>query len=314
MKGARMDTRLKHAVAVGRYGSFSKAGAAVGVTQSAVTKSVADLEQQIGYAIFHRTSRGVIVTEDGRDFLDRAARLLSDSNDLMNNRRHVDDPFKGVVRVGVYPGSLEWMLTGSLAELVRRHSSVRIEINTGTSERGLQLLNRGDIDAAFGMVAAFGNWKDVDCTQLAELRTHCFVRRGHPLLERQSVTLDDVAEFEIVSPSVSAPYTDVAREIYESRGIDPAGKIHIVDHFPLVREIVAHSDAMGGIADSTTRTPAFERDFVVIKDLEIFPSVGVGLATRAKWPAKPAIKFLKSLLAARLADHQREHLSDPMPA
>lgn len=297
-----MDTKLKHVVAVGRYASFSKAGEAVGVTQSAVTKSVAELERKIGYAIFHRTSKGVLPTEDGRDFLDRAARLLSDSNDLLNNRRGGEDAFKGVVRVGVYPGSLEWMVTAALAELIRRHPSVRIEVNTGTTERGLQLLNRGDIDAAFGMVGAFGVWKEVECAPLAKLHTHCFVRRGHPLLEQPDVTLGDIVRFGMICPSVSAPYLDIAREIYESRGEDPASKIHIADYFPLVRRIVAHSDAIGLVADSVARSALSEKYFTVLQQPIVFPSLDLGLAVRAKWPVKPAVKFLRSQLAKYLKD------------
>ncbi|WP_316149095.1 LysR family transcriptional regulator [Cupriavidus sp. BIC8F] len=46
-----MDARLRQAVAVGRFGSFSKAADAVGVTQSAVTKSVADLKRRLGAAV-----------------------------------------------------------------------------------------------------------------------------------------------------------------------------------------------------------------------------------------------------------------------
>jgi len=65
-----LDSRLRYAVAVARVGSFSGASKAVGVTQSAITKSVADLEQQLGFAIFNRTSRGVAMTPEGRDFID----------------------------------------------------------------------------------------------------------------------------------------------------------------------------------------------------------------------------------------------------
>jgi DNA-binding transcriptional LysR family regulator len=53
------------------------------VTQSAITKSVADLESELGYAIFDRTARGVILTEDGRRFIERAARLRDEAQDLV---------------------------------------------------------------------------------------------------------------------------------------------------------------------------------------------------------------------------------------
>ena len=95
-----MDARLKQAVAVGRLGSFSKAAEAVNVTQSAVTKSVADLERRIGFPIFLRTYRGVVPTSEGRAFLERASRLLADTDELLSGSYRTD-PFSGNVRIGI---------------------------------------------------------------------------------------------------------------------------------------------------------------------------------------------------------------------
>jgi DNA-binding transcriptional LysR family regulator len=58
-----MDVRLKHAVAVAKCGSFTAAAKLIGVTQSAVTRAVADLERQLGYDLFHRTARGAFLTD-----------------------------------------------------------------------------------------------------------------------------------------------------------------------------------------------------------------------------------------------------------
>ena len=55
-----LDRRLLYVVATAKYGSFTAAAEKVGVTQSAITKSIGDLERQIGYLLFNRTARGVI--------------------------------------------------------------------------------------------------------------------------------------------------------------------------------------------------------------------------------------------------------------
>src|ERR1700679_259594 len=117
-----LDPRLNHLVAVARCGSFTAAAQAIGVTQSAVTKGVADLERQLGYAVFHRTARGALLTEKGSDFVERAAQLLDGSSSQ-------SDPYAGTLRIGVSPASLEWRLIGPLAQLLSRHPSIRFEIN-----------------------------------------------------------------------------------------------------------------------------------------------------------------------------------------
>ena len=98
-----LDDAIRSAVAVARYGSFTVAAEHECITQSAITKRVAELEQRLGYAIFSRTARGVILTDEGLAFVDRAARLLEDLELLMLKNR---DPYTGPLRVGVRSLSL----------------------------------------------------------------------------------------------------------------------------------------------------------------------------------------------------------------
>lgn len=299
-----MDTRIRNAVAVLQTASFSRAASVVGVTQSAITKSVADLERQLGFPIFHRTSRGALPTEQGREFLDRASRLMADFVDLLEAGSKSQDPYRGVLRIGIFPAALEWMFTDALASLVRKRPSVRLQITTGASERGLQLLSRGDIDIALGVVNSFRAWPEFACADLSRLSAHCFVRRGHPLLALDEVTHDDIVAFDFVLVSLSPPYEDSARDLYISRGIDPQGRMHIIDYFPLVRSIVAQSDAISVLADTVVQSERFKRDFRVLDVPPVFPTVDVGYATRANWPTKPAARALISELASEVSAHR----------
>ena len=66
--------KLKHILAVDRHGSISAAARALGLTQSTVSRSLADIERETGYAIFDRRARDVVATQRGRAFLTRAGR------------------------------------------------------------------------------------------------------------------------------------------------------------------------------------------------------------------------------------------------
>jgi DNA-binding transcriptional LysR family regulator len=112
-----LDDAIRSAVAVARHGSFTVAAEHEGITQSAITKRVAELEQRLGYAIFNRTARGVILTDEGLAFVDRAARLLEDLELLMLQNR---DPYVGPLRVGVCPAALDGLIVKPIAELKRR--------------------------------------------------------------------------------------------------------------------------------------------------------------------------------------------------
>lgn len=285
-----LDRRLSYVVATARYGSFTAAAERVGVTQSALTKSVAELERRLGYPIFERTARGVVVTEKGELFVERAARLLDDARNLLQGAAAGSDPYADVLRVGVCPTSLEYLLLEPVSALVRRHPKVRIEVSGAGFDRVLQQLRTGSIDIALGYDAAFAEHPDVDREHLTYPQIAFFVRRGHPLLERGEVSLDDFAEFEMVAPSESRPYDAFIRAIYEGRHIDPATKIHTVDYFPLACRIVANTDAISFVEASYTQRQSFERLFARVPPHGVMSSSAICCAVRRRWPPRPIVR------------------------
>ena len=81
------STKLRQIVAIDRAGSLSAASKVLYVSQSTLTKAVADVEQDLGLAIFHRTARGVSATPEGRKFLNRAERIVADFEMLVEDTR-----------------------------------------------------------------------------------------------------------------------------------------------------------------------------------------------------------------------------------
>lgn len=296
-----LDPRLKAVVAVSRNGSFTAAAEAIGVTQPAITKSIADLEAEVGYAIFHRTSRGALLTERGRDFIERAARILEDVNDLFRGERGTEDAFAGVLRIGVCPASLEWRLVEPLAELIRRRPSIRLDVSGASFERMVQLLRNGAVDLAVGFEAAFAEWPDIQREAVPPLKSVLFVRRGHPILERNPITRADLVDFVMVSPSDSRPYGSRIREVYESRGVDWRKRVHTIDYFPSVRKLVASTDVIGVVTLNYTQLPGFADEFVSLGDMDLFPPSALCCAFRARTEASPSARaFLSELRSATM--------------
>lgn len=291
-----IDRRLLYVVSTARYGSFTAAAERVGVTQSAITKSVADLEKQLGYAIFNRTARGVILTEEGRGFVERASRLLEDTRDLMRGATAGSDPYAGLLRIGVCPASLEWLLVEPLAILLARHRSIRLEIVGGSYDRIVQQLRAGAIDVALGYEAAFQEQPDFRRETVAHMRTTFFARQEHPILECGEVTNAEIAKYDLISPSGSSPYNLVWRQIYEDSGVDLHDRLHVVDYFPIVSRLVRNTDAISVVSIHYTRTSIFKRHFACVPFLlDSFPASPLCCATRLRWSPRPAVRaFIKA--------------------
>jgi len=302
-----MDSRLNHVVAVARAGSFTAAAGIAGVTQSAITRSVADLERQIGYPLFVRTSRGATLTEQGRDFAERAQRLIEDSQDLLERPQGNEDAYAGVLRVGVCPASMEFVLIEPLARLLKAHPSIRLDVNGGTFQRTVQQLRSGSIDVAVGFEAAFVDWVDLKRQRIFnEDRGVLFVRRNHPILGVRRPTVRTLAQYDFVSPSDSRPYGAVIRAFYEDHGVDWRRHVHVVDFFPLVKKIVATTDAIGVImAGHAEQSASFRSQFATLETINPFSDPSpMCCAIRTRWEVRPAARALISLLQGERARHR----------
>lgn len=294
-----LDPRLSYVVAVARTGSFTGAAQSVGVTQSAVTKSVADLERQLGASLFYRTSRGALLTETGRDFVERASRLLDDAHELLDGSpRPGGDRFSGLLRIGVCPASLEWRLIDPLVGLLARHPGVRFDVSGATFETMVQQLRNGTVDVAIGFDAAFSEWPDIRRSPVPPLKSSLFVRKGHPILAQGVLSASDLAKYTFVSPSDSRPYGAIIKDFFESQGIDWRTRVHIIDYFPIVRRIVATSDAIAVATISYVASAAFAREFVALDNLKSFPLAPLCCAVRARWDPKPAVRAFIGMMRA----------------
>lgn len=291
------DRRLQYVVAVARAGSFTKAAETAGITQPGITKSVADLERELGYSIFYRSARGVLVTEKGREFVERASRLLDDIRILLQGEGQ-EDPYAKVLRIGVCPASLEWVLPQPLAVLLRRHPKIIFDIVGASFERVVQLLRNGGVDIAVGFDDAFAEWSDIKRIPIAAVHAVLFVRKDHPILKRRAVSKSRFAKYDFVAPSDSRPYGSVIRELYESVGVAWQRRIHIIDSFPIVKRIVATSDAIAIATNEYANSPRFSATFRQVPGVSPFPPAAMCCAVRSRWELPPPVKALLRVLQA----------------
>jgi len=290
-----LDRKLFFVVTTARAGSFTAAAERVGVTQSAVTKGVADLERQLGYTIFNRTARGIILTEEGSIFVERAARIIDETQELLHGSRSRSDPYSGTLKIGVCPPSIDWLLVEPISLLNSRHPLVRLDIRVASFERVVQLLRAGTTDIAFGFEAAFAEQPDFRIDQMPAMRTTFFARKDHPIFDCPEMDVRELAKYPLVSPSESRPYDSFMRQIFEEAGVEPSTKLHFIDSFPIVSRLVSNSDAIGMVSVNYAESAVFKRRFARVPILETRPLEPLCVATRLRWSPRPVVRaFIKA--------------------
>ncbi|MGR3647572.1 MAG: LysR family transcriptional regulator [Shimia sp.] len=256
-------TKLRYVVAVDRHSAITAAARALNVTQSAVTKAVADVEQEVGAALFDRHARGVAATAAGRAFIDRAARILADMDQLVADVGAGRESREQVLRIGVSSSSLEGLMSRAIWALVGAHPEVRVQMRGAPFEAAVQLFRQGDLDAIVGPARPLMAEAGVRCDTLPPLVAQFYVRRGHPLAGRL-VSAQEVAAYPLIVPELRGPYADPIQHLMQQIDGDPARSLHIMEDFTMAAGLIERSEAVGVVVDSYARSRQFRSRFDVL--------------------------------------------------
>lgn len=191
--------QLQYFCAVARTGQISVAAAQCHITQPTMTAAVAELERALGLVLFRRERRGVSLTEAGSAFLQRAQAVLESAVSASGlAEQSVDSGLTGTVHIG----ATETLVGYALLPLVSRFQEccpsvtvVPVQLQTGDVEAALEC---GQIDLAAARLAEFHSHRRLARRTLTRVRRRVWVGDGHPLSERSSVALKDLAPYRFV--------------------------------------------------------------------------------------------------------------------
>lgn len=139
-------TLLRTFVAVNDAGGFTRAAERLHLTQSAVSHQIRRLEEHVGRALLHRTTRRLTLTEDGEDFLRHAEQILQSLDAL--SRRFQPSPITGAVRFGVPENFIGDRLPNLLCQFSRAFPNVRMDVSVSMSMDLRQMVDADELDLA----------------------------------------------------------------------------------------------------------------------------------------------------------------------
>jgi DNA-binding transcriptional LysR family regulator len=121
---------------VARKGSFSAAGRELNIPQSTASRTIATLEREIGVALFIRTTRAVMLTDAGLDFLARIESVLAELDEAEHAARGTGE-LRGVLRIGLGTNFAVREVIPRLSVFVSQHPALRIDLMMGDQRQDL---------------------------------------------------------------------------------------------------------------------------------------------------------------------------------
>jgi DNA-binding transcriptional LysR family regulator len=177
--------QLRVFIAVSRLRSFSRAGDEIGLTQSAVSRCVRELEGEIGLKLIDRTTRDVQLTDVGSNLIASVSRLLVDLDDALREIREIGEQRRGRVIVAASPTIACRLMPRVVAACERQFPFVTLGLRDDVQSDVLHKVKSGEVD--FGVVIGPLAVSELVCEPLMT-DSFCLVTRAdHPLAASDSV-------------------------------------------------------------------------------------------------------------------------------
>lgn len=240
----KIDPRqLANLMSIAQHGSFNRAAAARGISQPALSNSIAQLERRLGVQVLSRTRRGSELTDMGKILLRGAetidAVLLQAAEEVRLKRLGVEGP----LRVGVVPSVTLKLMPDVFAVLLKRHPAVELTFTEGLDDQLLPSLRAGQLDIVVGPLAGvFPAPDDIAEDPLFDDPFSIGVGPEHPLAGRSLLTLGELRDAAWVLPLPGNNYRRHIEALFMTAGVPWPSNCFITSSLTMVESIVAQTD------------------------------------------------------------------------
>ena len=140
--------QLKYALAVEQHHHFKRAAEHCAISQSALSSAISDMESQLGFQVFERDNKKVLVTPLGREMLAKAQQIYLQVSDLTSLADQADTPLSGPLSVGIIPTIAPYLLPLMLPAVQQQYPRLKLTIEEDQSAALVNKVLNGQLDTA----------------------------------------------------------------------------------------------------------------------------------------------------------------------
>ena len=293
---------LEHLLALADTGSFSRAAEKLFITQSALSRSIQNLEEELGGLLLDRIGKRNELTPLGLDVVSRARHIVRDAAELRHNAKLLQGEGSVSISVGLGSGPAALLMVPLLCAAARRQG-MRVSVTQGSVELQVTQLRSRQLDAMVVDMRRVIPAADLTIESLAELKAGFVARANHPLAGKKAVSLSDLLRYSIASTPLS---DEVARMLVDRYGLqaNPAELVKLrCDDVASLISAVAQTDAIFLGVIAATRSGLADGSLV---ELNVRPKLSAGAryacVTLAGRTEAPAMATFRTFVLDHLRD------------
>jgi DNA-binding transcriptional LysR family regulator len=214
-----MDLRQLEIIrAIADTGSFTAAGNKLHVSQSAISRQILLLEDELGEAVFHRVGRRVRITPAGASLLQLSHRVFQDLQDTVAAINDTQETLRGTIRLVGGMTVCLYMFPALIAELRRIHPNLDLKVTVGSAERSIAMLRQGVGD--LGLVTLPVEASDLVSVPILTEELLLVTYPTHPLAKRRQITPADLNQQAFILFETGSITRRLVDEFFTRQGVE----------------------------------------------------------------------------------------------
>lgn len=238
-----MDLRqLRYLLALYEHRSFVQAAEAMGITQPAFSRAIQGLEQELGCALVARGSKDLRPTPEGQVALQHARNLVRGASNLVHEIGRMTHLDAGELQLGCSPALSGRWLSRALARFTTAHPNVHVRLKRDSGHVLRRCLGRDDIEFFIADIRPYEAEADLQTRPLRVQQASFFCRPGHPLLDRDSLSTNDLFAHPIATPRLPPVLHKTLAHLSGRAHFEPQLEC---EDLGLIVDLVRHTDTLG---------------------------------------------------------------------
>lgn len=289
-------SQARSLIAIVETGSFGQAAQSLGLSQASLQRAARDLEGNLRKSLYYRTAAGVMVTPAGIEFGRRIKLATQEIEWGIKEIEAAQGSFNSQIAIGAMPFGGSVLLASVLDEFVTAHPNADVKIVNESASEMLKSLRAGAVDFVLGLVQET-TADDLSNEALAKTPYTIVARRGHPILRKGKVTVENLLNYDWVVGTEGAARRGCFERMFAG-GPGPDARIATCA-LPVIRHLLARSDRLTLM---TSYELLHEDGLVPVAFGPIEPAPAIGITMRAGWlPTQIHLDFMNLV---------RKHVTD----
>lgn len=219
---------LRAFVEVMHSGSATAAAKQLNMSQPAISRLIAQVEDAYGFEMFFREKGRLIATEDGKRFVAEVELALTNLERLSNVARDISGLTAGSIRVVAPPSFSEAVLADIVALFLKRHPGVEFSIDSRSAETARSLIAMRYADCGFVKVPI--DETDLSLEVMMTNASVCVMHEEHPLATLKSISPSDIGDAPLILLGAGRRWRSQVDQVFADHRLRPVVSIETHTH------------------------------------------------------------------------------------